>query len=119
MDRMRTDLGSEEESQVTTGSTAAASRKTIFNLQRDFLGKAELDLAGQGSGLAEIDKVLEGEGQSDRLSELNRHVFGGVLDVGVLANGHGAVTNVSLAGEFDSFLCGLNNDCKEQLGSDL
>lgn len=112
---MRTDLGSEEESQVTTGSTAAASRKTIFNLQRDFLGKAELDLAGQGSGLAEIDEVLEGEGQSDWLGELNRHVFGGIFDVGVLANGHGAVANVTLAGEFDAFLCGLDDNCKEQL----
>lgn len=83
-------------------------------MQWDFLGKAELDLAGQGSGLAKIDEVLEGESQSDWLSELNRHVFGGIFDVGVLANGHGAVANVALAGEFDAFLCGLDDNCKEQ-----
>jgi hypothetical protein len=84
-------------------------------LQRDLLRKAELDLAGQGSGFAKVDEVLEGESQSDRLSKLNRHVFGGIFDVGVLANGHGAVANVALAGEFDAFLCGLDDNCEEQL----
>lgn len=112
--KARTDLGSKEETQVTTSSTTCATCQTIFHLQRNFLGKAELNLAGQSGGLAEVDEVFEGEGKSDWLSELNRHVFGGVFHVGVLADGHGAVTNVTLAGEFDAFLCSFNDDCEEQ-----
>lgn len=112
---MRTDLGSKEETQVTTGSTASATCQTIFDLERHFLGQTELDLARQSSGLAEIDEVLEREGKSDRLGKLDGDVFAGVLDVGVLADGHRAIANVTLAGELDSFLCGFENDCKGQV----
>ena len=55
----RTDLGSKEETQVTTGGAATAARQTIFHLQRDFLRKAELDLTGQSSSLAKVDEVFE------------------------------------------------------------
>lgn len=99
---------------MTTASTAAASCQTIFNLQRNFLRKAKLDLARQSSSLAEVDEVLEGEGESDRLSKLNRDVFVGVLDVRVLANSHGTIANVTLAGEFDAFLCGFDDNCRKQ-----
>lgn len=115
MIELRTDLGSKEETQVATASTAAATCQAIFHLQRHFLRKGEPDLTRQSSGLAEVDEVLEGEGKSDGLGELDRHVFAGVLDVGVLADGHGAVSNITLAGEFDAFLCGFEDNYKEQL----
>lgn len=107
-------LGSKEESQVTATSTAAASSETILNLQRNFLRKTKLYLARQSSGLTEVDEILEREGESDGLGELDRHVFAGILDVGVLADGHRTVTNVSLAGEFDALFCSLDDDCGNQ-----
>ena len=37
-------------------------------------------------------------------------VFVRVLDVSVLADGHSAVANITLAGKFDSLLSSLNDD---------
>lgn len=101
--RRRTDLRSKEETQVTTA-------QTIFNLQRHLLGKAELNLARQSSSFAKVDQVFERERQGDRLTELNANIIIGLLDVGVLADGHGTVTNVALAGELDAFLCSLDDN---------
>lgn len=65
---------------------------------------------GKVGGLAEVDKVLKGEGQSNGLSKLDRDILLGLVDVGVCANGNGTVTNVTGAGELDTLLVGLNNN---------
>jgi hypothetical protein len=96
-------LGGEVEAQVTTA-------KRILNQERNLLGQVQPYGAGQVGGLAEVDEVLEGEGQGDGLGEVNGNVLLGLLDVGVLADGNGAVTDVTRAGELDTFLAGLDDD---------
>ena len=46
---------------------------------------------------------------------MDRDVFVRVLDVGVLSDGHSAVANITLAGEFDSFLGSLNDDYEKEI----
>lgn len=65
---------------------------------------------GKVGGLAEIDKILKGEGQSDGLGKLDRNILVGLVDVGVCANGNSTVTNVTGAGELDTLLASLNNN---------
>jgi hypothetical protein len=96
-------LGGEVEPQVTAS-------KTILNKQRHLLGQVQLYRVGQVGGLAEVDEVLEGEGQGDGFGERDGDVLIGLVDVGVLANGDGAVTNVTGAGELDSLLASLDDD---------
>lgn len=87
-----------------------AAAKRILNQERHFLGQVQPYRAGQVGGLAEVDEVLEGEGQGNGLGEVNGNVLLGLLDIGVLADGNGAVTNVTRAGELDTFLAGLDDD---------
>jgi hypothetical protein len=61
----RTCLRGEIESEV------AASSQSVFNQQRDLIGKAELDRFGQSCSLTKVDKVLEGECQGDRFREFD------------------------------------------------
>lgn len=65
---------------------------------------------GQVGGLAEVDKVFEGEGQGDGFGDVNHDVLIGLVDVGVLAKSDGAVTNITLARELDTLLGGLNDN---------
>lgn len=96
-------LGGEVEPQVTAS-------KTVLNKQRHLLGQVQLYRAGQVGGLAEVDEVLEREGQGDGFGERDRDVLIGLVDVRVLADGDGAVTNVTGAGELDTLLAGLDDD---------
>jgi hypothetical protein len=96
-------LGSEVESQVTAS-------KTVLNKQGHLLGQVQLYRAGQVGRFAEVDEVLEGEGQGDGFGERDGNVLVGLVDVGVLADGNGAVTNVTGAREFDTLLAGLDDD---------
>lgn len=100
--RWVTYLGSKEESQV------AASIQGILDQKGNLLREAETDVAGQGLGLAEVDEVLDGEGKSNRLREGDRHVVLWLVDIGALADGDGAVSDLTLAREFDSVLAGLD-----------
>lgn len=84
--------------------------ETVLNEQRNFLGKVECYGGGEVGRLAEVDKVLKGEGQGDGFGEVDSDILIGLVDVGVLANGDGAVTDVTLAGELDALLAGLNNN---------
>lgn len=88
-----------------------ATAKRILNKQRHLLGQVQPYEGGQVGGLAEVDEVLEGEGQGDGFGEVNANVLLGLLDIGVLANGDRAVTNVTGAGELDTLLAGLDDDC--------
>lgn len=98
-------LGSKVEAQV------AATREVVLDEQRYLVGQADLDLGGQGSGLAKVDKVLEGEGQGHGLSKLNIDIHLRLLNVGVAAESDGTVTNVTVGGELDAVLGGLDADC--------
>jgi hypothetical protein len=68
-------LGGQVESEVT------ASGQSIFNQQRNLIGQAELDRLGKTSSLAEVYKVLEGEGQGDGFGELDFDVKVWLLDI--------------------------------------
>ena len=89
-----------------------ATAKRILNKQRHLLGQVQPYGGGQVGGLAEVDEVLEGEGQGHGFGEINANVLLGLLDIGVLANGDGAVTNVTGAGELDTLLAGLDDNCR-------
>lgn len=84
--------------------------KAILNEERHLLRQAQGDLVRQVGGLAEVDEVLEGESEGDGFGEGDGNVLCGVLDVGVLTDGDGATANVTLAGELDTLLRGLNDD---------
>lgn len=84
--------------------------QTVLYQQRHLLGQVQRYRAGQVGGLAEVDEVLEGEGQSDGFGEGNGDVLVGLVDVGVLADGDGTVANVTRAGELDTFLASLDNN---------
>lgn len=86
-----TDLGCQVEAQIT------ATRQVVLNQQRNLARQANLDLARQGSSLAEVDEVLEGESQRHGLRKLNVDVELRLLDVGVAAEGDGAVANIAIA----------------------
>lgn len=85
--------------------------KAVLNKQRHLVAEAKLDLTTEAGGLAEVDKVLEGEGKGDGLGKADLDVLLLVLDVGVLAKGDGTVANVASASELDTLLCALNGDC--------
>ena len=97
-------LRGQVESQVT------GARESVLNEQRHLLGQVQLDGRGQVGGLAEVDKVLKGEGQGDGFGQRDGDILFGLVDVGVGADGHGAVTNVARAGELDALLASLNDD---------
>lgn len=88
----------------------AAASQVVLHKQRDLVAKADLDLVGEGRGLAEVDKILEREGQRHGLAQLNLDVLLGLLDVGVAAQRDGPVADVALAREFDAVLARLNGD---------
>ena len=84
--------------------------EAILNEERHLLRQAQGDLVRQVGSLAEVDEVLEGESEGDGFGEGDGDVLCGVLDVGVLTDGDGATANVTLAGELDTLLRGLNDD---------
>lgn len=65
---------------------------------------------GKVGGLAEVDKVLKGESQGNGFRQLNSDILIRLVDVGVLADGDRAVSNVTGAGELNTLLAGLNNN---------
>lgn len=83
----------------------------VFNQEWHLVGQADLDLVGEGRGLAEVDKVFEGERQRDRLAELNIDIQLGLVDVGMASEGDGTVTDVACAAEFDAVLARIDRDC--------
>lgn len=85
--------------------------QAVLDEQRHLVAEAQLDLAAEAGGFAEVDEVLERESKSDGLSEADLDVLLLVLDVGVLAKGDGAVADVTSAGELYALLCALNGDC--------
>lgn len=88
----------------------AAAGDVVLHQQRNLVGKADLDGVGEGRGLAEVDEVLEGEGQGDGLGELNVDVLLGLVDVGVAPERDGAVADVSRARELDTVLAGVDRN---------
>lgn len=84
--------------------------KAVLHQQRNLLGQVQCYRVGQIGGLAEVDEVLEGEGQGDGFGEGDGDVLVGLVDVGVLADRDGAVTDVARAGELDALLGGLDHN---------
>ena len=97
-------LGGEVESEV------AVVCQRVLDHERHIGGKAQLDSARKTTSLAEVDEVLEREGQGDGLGKTDLDVLLGVLDVGVLTQGDRAVTNVTGAGKLDALLCALDSN---------
>lgn len=64
----------------------------------------------EGGGLAKVDEVLEGEGERNRLGQLDVNVLFRLVNVGVAAEGDGSIADVAGAGELDSVLAGIEGD---------
>ena len=69
--------------------------KVILDKQRHLLRQTELNLRGQIRGLAEVDKVLEGESKGNGFRKGEGNVLVGLLDIGVLTDGHRAAANIT------------------------
>lgn len=83
---------------------------SVLDQQRNLVGQANLDLWWQCGSLAEVDQVLEGEGQGHGLAELDLNVQLGLLDVLVAAEGNSAVTNIACACKLDTVLACINGN---------
>jgi hypothetical protein len=105
--RRITYLWREVETQIT------ASRQGVLDQQGHLVGEADLDLGRQRRGLAEVDEVLEGEGERDGLAELDLDRLVRLLDARVLPQRDGPVADVALARELDAVLAGVDGDCAE------
>lgn len=92
----------------------AGALHSILDQERHLVGQADLDLFRQRRGLAEVDQVLEGEGQGHGLAQLNLDVLLRLVDVLMAAQSHRAVANVTCAGELDTVLARLDRDCRKQ-----
>lgn len=98
-------LGRKVEAQKT------APGQAVLHQQRHLVGEADLDLVGEHGGLAEVDEILEGESQVDGLGQLNVDVELGLVDVGVAAQGDGAIADVAQARELDPVFARLDGNC--------
>jgi hypothetical protein len=98
-------------------SEVAATGEVVLHEEGNLGGQADLDLVGESRGLAEVDQVLEGEGQRDRLAQLDVNVQLGLLYVGVASEGDGTVADISSAGKLDAILAGIDSDWKENESS--
>ena len=99
-----THLWREVEAQV------AATRQVVLNQQGHFTRKADLNLIGQSSSLAEVDQVFERECKGNGLCQFNFDIEVRLLNVGVASESDGAVTNVAIARKLDTVLGGLDTD---------
>lgn len=81
VENVTTYLRGEVESQVTAS-------KSVFDHQGHLLRKTESNMARQICSLAEVDEVFQGEGEGNGLGEVNGNVLIGVLNIGVLTDGH-------------------------------
>jgi len=102
----RTDFGCEVEAQV------AVVGQSILNEQRYLVRQAKSYPARQTARLAEVDKILEGEGQGDRLCQLDLDILVRLLDIAVAAECDRSGTDVSVTGKLDTLLCALNSNCR-------
>ena len=95
-----TNLGSKIEAK----EAVLATGQGVFDQERDFVGKADLDLRRQASGFGETNEVLEGEAEGDGIGEINLDVHFWPVDIGMLAQGDGAIANIATSGELDPLL---------------
>lgn len=95
-------LGGEVEAQV------AVVGQRILNKQWHFAGKAELDLCRKAGSLAEVDEVLEGEREGNRLRKIDLDVVFGLLNVAMGAQRYGSGANVACGRKFNTFFGAFN-----------
>jgi hypothetical protein len=88
----------------------AVVAQAVFHQKRDLVAEAELHRLAESTSLAEVGEVFEGEGKGDGLGEVDLHVLVFILDVGVLAECYGAVTDVAVALEADAVLCAFDGN---------
>jgi hypothetical protein len=62
----------------------AAVGQLVLYEERNLIGEAEIDLAAQAGGLAEVDEVFQGKGEVYWLGEGDVHVQVGLVHVRVL-----------------------------------
>ena len=61
--------------------------------------------------VAALQKVLERECEGDSLAQFNLDLLLGLLEVGVAAESHRAVTNITVASKLDTVLGSLDHNC--------
>ena len=84
--------------------------QSVLDEQRDLVAQAQSHLRAQAAGLAEVDQVLEREGERDRFAEVYLDILCLVFHVGVRAQSDRAVSDVSAAFERDAVLRALDRD---------
>lgn len=99
-------LWREVEAQITAAS------QNVLDKQGHLVGEADPDRGRQSRGLAEVDEVLEGEGEGDGLAKLDLDRLVGLLHARMLPQRDRPVANVALAGELDAVLVCVDGDCR-------
>jgi hypothetical protein len=97
-------LGRKVESQV------AVVLQAILDQKRDLIGEAQFDLAGQTTRLAEVDQVLQREGEGYGLGQVNLDVEVRLLNIRMTPQLDGARTDLTRALEADALLCAFDRD---------
>ena len=97
-------LWSQVESQIR------ASGESVLNQEWHIWGQTKLDSSGETRSLAEVDKVLEGESEGDWIGKINIDVQVWLLDAVVGAKSDSTLADVSISGELDTVLVGLDGD---------
>jgi hypothetical protein len=102
-------LGREVEPQV------AVVLQAILDQKRDLVREAQFDLAGQTTRFAEVDQVLQREGEGYGLGQVNLDVEVRLLNIRMTPQLDGARTDVTRALEADALLCAFDCDLKPSL----
>lgn len=87
-----------------------ASGKSVLNQEWHIWGQAKLDSSGETRSLAKVDKVLQRESESDWVGKINIDVQVWLLDVLMGAESDSTLADVSISGELDTVLVGLDGD---------
>ena len=91
-------------------SQVAVAGEIELDQEWDLVRQADLDLAGERCGFAEVHEVLQRECEGHRLGELDLDAILWLVYVGVLPDGNGSVANVSLGRKLDAILVGVDCD---------
>lgn len=103
-------LGREVESQVAAVLVVA---QQVLYQQGHLAGERDSNPVGKRLGLAEVDQVLEGEGKSDGLGQLDVDILAWLLDIAMRSKCHGTVANITVCRELDAILVCFDCYCGE------
>lgn len=74
----------------------------VFDENRHVIQQSQCDASAQRASFREIDQILQTKAQRHALREFYRDIIGGVLGIIVGFQCNLSITNITLAGKFDT-----------------